>query len=192
MPEMTLSVKGLVDIPAGGFQGRLLQDGISGEGLSLLQTAVTRAAPSMHLNDLEAGVCDKLSELLDIEPIKFFAGAWEKYELLSNAAKESKSGDAVFVELAGYPVTSQMHPYVEIHVGPKAWTINFDVTFSLTLKGVRVKVQSAEIRGIGAGSVEGSVEVAVEGCATPLWKHDIKPIPLLSDAIKFGSGIPIR
>lgn len=191
MPEVTLSVEGLVDIPAGGFDGRLLRDGI-GEELRLLQAAVSRAVPSMHMNDLEAGVCNELSEALDIQPVELVAGAWEKYELLSQAAKESESGGTVSVELADYEGTSKMHPYVEIQVGPKVWPINFEITFSLKLKGVIVKVQSAKIVGIGAGSVEGGVEVAVKDCSPPLWKHDIKPIPLLPDAIKLRSPIPIR
>jgi hypothetical protein len=191
MSEAALSVKDLAGIPTGGCQGEILRAGIPGDELRIFETAVTRALPNLHLNDLEANVCGKLSEVLDIEPVQLLAGAWEKYSLLSKAAEQSKSGGTVLVELAEYPVTSHMHPYVEIQVGPKVWTINFDVTFSLKLKAVRVKVQSAEIRGIEAGSIEGGVEVAVEGCSPPLWKHDIKPIPLPGKK-DLSKGIPIR
>jgi len=182
MPDTTLSVRQLLDMPAGTD---ILRAGLPADELKSLRSSVA----GMPWSEVEKLVCDKLSEALDIDPIRLFAAAWEKYSLLSDAAKQSKSGETVVVPLAEHPVEVELHPYVEIQMGPITRKIEFDVTLSLKLKGVRVKVESEEIRSIDAGTCEGSAEIGVANVS--IWKHDIKPVPL-PGTIKLGAGIPIH
>src|SRR6266567_3477534 len=105
MPEARLSVRQLLDMPAGT---EVLRAGLPDDELKSLKGAV----PGMPWNEVERLVGDKLSEALDIDPIKLLAGAWEKYSVLSDAAKQSKSGETVLVPMAEHAVKSELHPYV--------------------------------------------------------------------------------
>ncbi|HEX7680304.1 MAG TPA: hypothetical protein VF713_19385 [Thermoanaerobaculia bacterium] len=190
MPEATLSVKDLLGLPEGGFPAELLRAGISDQEVNDFKTKVTGALHGMQMSDLEAAVSSKLSEVLDVDPVTLFAGAWEKYHLLSDAAKQSKSGETVLVPLEEHAVKSKLHPYIEIQLGPDVLRrIEFEVALSLKLKGIVVRVQSGEIRGIEAGTCEGSAEISV--AESSIWKHDIKPIEL-PGKITLHEGIPIH
>ncbi len=185
MPESTLSVRQLLDLPN---STDLLRAGLPDEELK----SIRNATAAMPWKDVETLVGEKLSEALDhVDPIELFATAWEKYSLLTDAAEQSKSGETVLVPMAEHAVTSKIHPYVEIQIGPAKHRIDFEVTLSLKLKGVILKVEKEEIRAIQSGTCEGSVEIAVADGGTSIWKHDIKPVPL-PGTIKLGSGIRIR
>jgi len=188
MPEPTFSVRQLLELPAGGFPADVLRAGMPDAELKSFRTQVTSALQGMPFSGLESAVCEKFSEALEIDPITLLAGAWEKYSLLSDAAKQSKEGETVLVPMAEHAVKSKLHPYVEIQLGAFTKKIEFDVTLSLKLKGMVVKVQSGEIRAIEAGTCEGSAEVGIAGQS--IWKHEIKPISLLG-RMKLGTGIPI-
>jgi hypothetical protein len=186
MSDTKLSVKQLLDIPAGAD---LLRAGIGEDQLKSLRSEVSSALQGMPWSDVESVIGDKLSEALDIDPITLLAAAWEKYSLLSDAAKQSKAGETVLVPMAEHAVKSELHPYIEIQLGAFTRKIEFDVTLSLKLKGVVLKVESEEIRAIQAGTCEGSAEIGIADRS--IWKHDIKPVPL-PGSIKLGAGIPIR
>ena len=189
MPEATLTVRQLLDLPPGGFPTDVLRAGIPDGEVDTFRKEVTGALQGMPISGLETAICEKLSEALEIDPVNLLAEAWGKFSTLSDAAKQSKSGETVLVPLAEHTVKSELHPYVEIQVGVVKKRIEFTVTLSLKLKGVVVKVASEEIRGIEAGTCEGSAEVSIK--EQSIWKHDIKPIPL-PGKIKIGAGIRIR
>ena len=176
MPEATLSVRQLLELPEGGFPADVLRAGMPDEELNALRTQVTSALQGMPFSDLESVMCEKLSEALEIDPRKLLAEAWGKYSLLADAVKQSKSGETVLVPMAEHAVKSELHPYVEIQFGAFTKKIEFNVILSLKLKGVVVKVEAGEIRAIEAGTCEGSAEVGMADKS--IWKHKIKPIPL--------------
>ena len=190
MSEETLSLKDLLGMPEGGFPPEVLRAGMDEKDVESFKTKVSGALPGMTSSAIEGAISSKLSEVLDIDAVTLFAGAWEKYHLLSDAADKSKSGETVLVPLADYPVKTKLHPFVEIQVGPEVIRrIEFEVTLSLKLKGITVRVESGEIRGIEAGTCEGSAELGLGGSS--LWKHDIKPIHL-PGRITLRKGIPIK
>ena len=189
MPEATLSVRQLLDLEDGGFPvDGILRTGLPDAELKALQTQLSGELQGMSWNDVEAVIGEKFSEALDVDPMKLFAEAWRKYSLLADAAKQSRSGETVLVPMTEHAVKSELHPYVEIQLGPVTKKIEFDVTLSVKLKGVIVKVESGEIRAVQAGTCEGSAEIGIGGQS--LWKHAIKPVPL-PGTIKRGAGIPI-
>jgi hypothetical protein len=191
MSDEALSLKDLLGMPEGGFPAEVLSAGMNEKDVESFKTKVSGALPGMTPTALEGAISSKLAEVLDgIDLVTLFAGAWEKYHLLSDAADKSKSGATVLVPLAEHPVKTKLHPYVEIQLGPEVIRrIEFEVTLSLKLKGITVRVQSGEIRGIEAGTCEGSAEVSL--AASSLWKHDIKPINL-PGKITLRKGIPIK
>jgi hypothetical protein len=191
MSEEMLSVKDLLGMPKDGIPAETLSAGMSEKDVESFKTKVSGALPGMKWSALEGAVGSKLSEVLDgIDAVTLFAGAWEKYHLLSDAAAKSKSGETVLVPLAEHPVKTKLHPYVEIQMGPDVIKrIEFEVTLSLKLKGIAVRVQSEEIRGIEAGTCEGSAELGLADSS--LWKHNITPIHL-PGKITLRKGIPIK
>jgi hypothetical protein len=191
MSDEMLSLKDLVGMPDGGFPAETLSAGMSEKDVEAFKTKVNGALPGMKWSALEGAVSSKLGEVFSgIDAVTLFAGAWEKYHLLSDAADKSKSGETVLVPLAEHPVKTKLHPYVEIELGPSVIRrIEFELTLSLTLKGITVRVQSGEIRGIEAGTCEGSAELGLADSS--LWKHDIKPIDL-PGRITLRKGIPIK
>jgi hypothetical protein len=190
MSDETLSLKDLLGMPEGGFPPVVLRAGMDEKDVEAFKTKVSGALPGMTSSAIEGAISSKLAEVLDIDAVTLFAGAWEKYHLLSDAADKSKSGETVLVPLAEHPVKTKLHPFVEIQVGPEVIRrIEFEVTLSLKLKGITVRVQSGEIRGIEAGTCEGSAELGLGGSS--LWKHDIKPIQL-PGRITLRKGIPIK
>ena len=184
MPEATLSIRQLLDIPAADT---LLRAGLPDAELNALRTQASSVLPGMPWSEVESVIGEKFAEALDIDPIGLFAAAWKKYSLLSDAAKQSKAGETVLVPLGEHAVKSELHPYVEIQFGPVTKKIEFDVTLQLKLKGIIVKVQSEEIRAIQAGTCEGSAQITIAGQS--IWKQNIKPVAL-PGTVKVG--IPIR
>jgi hypothetical protein len=191
MSEETLSLKDLLGMPEGGFPAEVLRAGMNEKDGESFKAKVSGALPGMTSSAIEGAIGSKLAEVLDgIDAVTLFAGAWEKYHLLSDAAEKSKSGATVLVPLAEHPMKTKLHPYVEIQLGPDVIRrIEFEVTLSLKLKGITVRVQSGEIRGIEAGTCEGSAELGL--AASSIWKHDIKPIDL-PGKITLRKGIPIK
>jgi hypothetical protein len=191
MSDEMLSLKDLLALPESGVPAESLSAGMSEKDVESFKKTIDGALPGMKWSALEGAVGSKLAEVLDgIDAVTLFAGAWQKYHLLSDAADKSKSGATVLVPLAEHPLKTKLHPYVEIQLGPDVIKrIEFEVTLSLKLKGITVRVQSAEIRGIEAGTCEGSAELGL--AASSLWKHDIKPINL-PGKITLRKGIPIK
>jgi hypothetical protein len=189
MPELTLSVKDLLAVPEDGLPAGFLRAGISDEETKSFTTKINGALQGMQWSRLEAAVSNKLCQCLDLDPVTLFAATWEKAQALSKAAK-SQSSKAVPVELMEHPVTSKLHPYIEIQLGPTVIRhVQFDVTLSLKLKGVILNVQSGAIRSIEAGTCEGSAEISIADSS--IWKHKIDPIAL-SGRISLGDGIQIH
>ena len=180
MSDPCLTVRDLLDIP----KGTDVLAALPPDDLKSIQSSVR----GMAWSSVESAIGDSLAEALDIDPVTLFAAAWEKYSLLADAAKQSADGGTVLVPLAEHAVKSELHPYVEIQVGAVTRKIEFDVTLSLKLKGVVVKVESKEIRGIQAGTCEGSAELGL--ASRSIWKHVIKPISL-PGKVTLKSGIPI-
>jgi len=186
-----LSLKDLLGMPEGGFPAEVLRAGMDEKDVEAFKSKVGDALPAMTPSAIEGAIGSKLAEVLDgVDAMTLFAGAWEKYHLLSDAAEKSKSGATELVPLAEHPLKTKLHPYVEIQVGPEVLRrIEFEVTLSLKLKGITVRVESGEIRGIEAGTCEGSSELGLG--ESSLWKHDIKPIQL-PGRITLRKGIPIK
>jgi hypothetical protein len=189
--EDRLTVNDLLELPAEGLPlTAILQSGISEDEAAALQEKILRGLPGMSWASIEKAVSAKLADTLDIDPINLIAGVWQKYKLLDDAAERSKAGETMFVPMAEHSMTIGLHPYVEITVGPTVVKkIDFDITLSLKLKGVKLKVEAGEIRAIETGSCEGMAEI--KALHVPAWKRPIKPIDL-PGKIRLGAGIPIH
>src|SRR5207248_33550 len=122
----------------------VLRAGMDKKDVEAFKSKVAGALPGMTPSAIEGAIGSKLAEVLDgVDAMTLFAGAWEKYHLLSDAAEKSKSGQTALVPLAEHPVKTKLHPYVEIQVGPEVIRrIESEVTLSFKLKGIAVRLQS--------------------------------------------------
>jgi hypothetical protein len=184
--ETTLSLNQLLGLPEQGFANGLLRAAVSSADASALAGALA-GIPWANVETLAHRKL--MDELNDIKPMDLIAGAWQKYGLLADAARQSRSGEAVLVPLAEHSIASKLQPYIEIQLGPQVFPrIALDVTLTLKLKGMIVKVEAERIRSVEAGSCEGSAEVAFKNVS--LWKQEIKPISV-PGTLDLGNGIPI-
>jgi len=190
MADTTLTLNEMLALPATGFPQQILTADVPDDELNTLKTRVSGALKGMPWGHLEETVCAKLSEQLNKDPLELISSAWEKYRVLADAAEQSKSGETVFVPLAEHSITSELHPYVEIQVGPQVVKkIEFDVSLTFQLKGLVLKIESEKIKSVEAGSCEGNGEIQVKNVS--IWKHDFKPVNL-PGRVNLGSGIAIH
>jgi hypothetical protein len=190
MPETSLDLSSLLELPGKGFAQQVLTAGLTNDELNSLRNQISSALKGMPWPHVEETICARLSELLKKDPMELIATAWDKYHVLADAAEQSRSGETVLVALEEHSITSELHPYVEIRFGPNLIRrIEFDVTVNLRLKGVILKIESQRIKAVEAGSCEGSGEIQVKNVS--IWKHDFTSIDL-PGRINLGSGIPVQ
>lgn len=190
MPEFSLTLNSLLGLPEESFPSQVFTASVSQEDLNSLKGTVSSAVAGLSWEHVEQTVCAKISEQLNCSPMEVMTDAWAKYQVLTESAKQSKDGEAVFLGLEEHSITSTLHPYVEIQLGPQVLRkIEFDVSLTLELKGLVLKIEDGKITAIEAGVCEGSGEIQVKNIS--IWKHEIKPIEL-PGKISLGDGITIH
>ena len=190
MAESDLTLSSLLGLPDEGFPRQVLAAGLSQEELGSLKGKISGTMAGMHWEHVEQTVCAKISEQLNQDPIEIMADAWGKYKVLTESVEQSKTGEAVFLTLEEHSITSELHPYVELQLGPQTLKkIEFDIEITLQLKGLILRIEDGKIKSVEAGSCQGSGEIRVKSMS--IWKHDFKPIDL-PGKINLGSGIAIH
>lgn len=189
MPEASLTLNNLLALPPNGFPKEVLTAGMSSADVTSLKNQVSGVLKGVPWAHLEQTVCDKLAATLNMNAMDLIASAWEKYQVLRESAEQSKSGETVFVPLEEHSVDLDLHPYVEIRFGQQPLKkIEFDVTVTIKLDGLVLKVENEKIVAVEAGTCQGSGEVQVKNIT--LWQHDFDPIEL--GKISLGDGIAIH
>lgn len=190
MPESGFTINGLLGLPSDGLPQQMLTAGVSQQELNSLRTQIASTLKGMQWQHLEQTVCAKFTEQLNRSPLELMAEAWSKYQVLTESAEQSKSGEAVFVPLEEHSITSELHPYVVIQLGPQELKrIELDVTLTLQLQGLILKIEAGKIKSVEAGSCQGSGEIEIKGIS--VWKHDFQPIQL-PGKVALGDGIAIH
>ena len=189
MPEASLTLNNLLALPPNGFPKEVLTAGMSGADVTSLKNQVSGVLKGVPWAHLEQTVCDKLAATLNMSAMDLIASAWEKYQVLRESAEQSKAGETVFVPLAEHSVDLDLHPYVEIRFGQQLLKkIEFDVTVTIKLDGLVLKLENEKIVAVEAGTCQGSGEVQVKNIT--LWQHDFDPIEL--GKVSLGDGIAIH
>lgn len=189
MPEASLTLNNLLALPPNGFPKEVLTVGLNREDVTSFKNQVSGILKGVPWTHLEQTVCNKLSEILNMDAMDLIASAWEKYQVLHESAEQSKSGETVFVPLEEHSVDLDLHPYVEVRFGQQLLKkIEFDVTMTIKLDGLVLKLENEKIVAVEAGICEGTGEVQLKNIS--LWKHDFDPIEL--GKISLGNGIKIH
>ena len=121
-----------------------------------------------------------LRKLLDVPILDVIVEAWTKYQDVSNRMDQSRAhpDDIILVPpLAHYTIKSVYRPYIEVTVDHLAVAkIEFEVSVTLKLEGVVLKIQNSRIMEIQTGSCQGTLKLALQKAV--LAEVDTGSIPL--------------
>jgi hypothetical protein len=189
MADAKITLNTLFKLPSDSFSRQALSVGIDEEDLSSLKTKVLSAVKGLQWSEIESDIFNGISELLNTDVMSVIVKTWKQYDTLAEYAEQSKTtGKAELVELVDHTMKIGLHPYLEIQFAEFSKKIFFDVTLDLTLKGLQLKIENAEIKSVQTGTCEGKGEIKIKDYT--LLKLPFEPIDL-PGKIDLGSGIPI-
>ncbi len=136
-------------------------------------------------------ILERLRDITNIKMLDIMTGAWKKYQVLLKYTDKEKypPGESFLVPMAEHTIKSEHHPALEILVnGHKFDTIVLDISLSLALKGVMLKVQDARIMEVAIGSCTGKGTLKFKDLVIMQRETETVSFP---GSIKLGDGIPI-
>ncbi len=163
----------------------------SKKSISILKEKLSKRASGIRWPVALSEITKKIEDLLDISVTDIMVSAWKKYgELQKYADSKLYSPDETFlVSLTEHTIKSEHHPHVEVLVNEKSiGKIHFDVSISLSLKGIILKIKGGRIQEILTGSCKGKGTVKCENHL--LMEKRTKDMPL-PGSINLGEGVPI-
>jgi hypothetical protein len=152
------------------------------------------------LEAVKAGLRDSIGSLFQVSLIDVLIKGWKKYNEVAKALEESrkKPADTILKVLVTHTVKSVHHPYVELFKDDTlVGKIQFDLTASIKVEGLTLKIQNGEVTAILAGTCQGDIQLAYDGevlIDTPTERIDLPgALPIKSDTdqtivSKHGSG----
>lgn len=136
-------------------------------------------------------IIKKIADILDIGILDIMVMAWNKYRiLLKYADREKYPPDETFlVPLAEHTIKSEHCPSIEILInGNPIGKINFNITVSLMVEGIILKIQDGKIKEITTGTCKGKGTVMCENIVILEKQTESISLP---GSIDLGEGIPI-
>ncbi|OGP75431.1 MAG: hypothetical protein A2Y80_01075 [Deltaproteobacteria bacterium RBG_13_58_19] len=186
MTDTAISLTRLFPLP-----GEQPLDLLSPEKAAKLQEALARKAPAISWSLFPSEFNLKVIELLDIDLADIFVRSWNKYRILKDYADPDQHSpdETILVPLGEHTIKSEQHPHIDIFLNEtRLTTVDFQISLSLVLKGIILKLQGGRITEILAGSCQGKGSIKCENQV--LFEGETKPV-LFPGSIKLGEGIAI-
>jgi len=136
-------------------------------------------------------VVEKISDILDVKLLDIMVIAWSKYRSLLRYLDREKypPGETFWVHLAEHTIKSEHHPFIQILINDKpVGKIEFNISVSLVLKGIVLKVQDGRIKEITTGTCKGKGTIKCEDYV--ILEKETETISL-PGSIGLGEGVPI-
>ena len=133
----------------------------------------------------------RVNDLMEIDLGQILSRAWVKLHELRKYADKTRyaENETIWVALADHTVKSEHHPHIDVISNEmKVGQLDFLVTLSLALKGVKLKIQAGRIKAFRPGSCKGSGELKLGGIS--LTKQETKEIDLGKE-VSLGEGLLI-
>jgi hypothetical protein len=137
-------------------------------------------------------IVKKITDILDIGILDIMVMAWNKYRMLLKYADREKypPGETLLVPLVEHTIKSEHRPFIEILINDKpVGKVEFNITISLMLKGIILKIQDGKIKGVTTGTCKGKGTIKCENIV--ILEKETAPISL-PGSIDLGEGIPIK
>lgn len=136
-------------------------------------------------------IVEKIEDIFDIGILDIMVMAWNKYRILLKYLDREKypPSETFLVPLAEQTIKSEHHPFIEILINDElVGKIEFNITISLMLKGIILKIQDGKIKEVLIGTCKGKGTVKCENLV--ILEKETESISL-PGAIDLGEGIPI-
>lgn len=144
-----------------------------------------------YWKDFLSSELSRVNDLMEIDLGQILGRAWVKLHELRKYADKTRyaENETIWVALADHSVKSEHHPHLDVISNDiKVGQLDFLVTLSILLKGVKLKIQAGRIKAFRTGSCKGSGELKIGGIS--LIKQETKEIDLGKE-ISLGEGILI-
>jgi hypothetical protein len=128
---------------------------------------------------IETDIKKSTDTILKMTPTDILLQSWQKYREVGKALEDSrkKPGEVILKPLVKHTVKSAHRPYVEIILDEKSiGKIQFELSISLDVEGVTLKIQNGEIISVLSGSCQGAIKLSLMG--ETLAETKTKPIEL--------------
>ncbi|MCX6245992.1 MAG: hypothetical protein NTU98_14965 [Bacteroidetes bacterium] len=135
---------------------------------------------------------EKIGDLLNVGIPDILLGAWKKYQGVRKYLDREKypPDESYLVSMGEHTVKSEHHPYIEIIINETFKSrLDFEISLSLDLEGIILKIQDGKILEILTGSCKGKGIVKCENFVILEKESGSFPLP---GSIKLGDGVPIR
>jgi hypothetical protein len=139
---------------------------------------------------LEQRVAEVVSAALQIDLGGLVLAAWSRYRELVDAAERTRDapGAPEDVVLAEHEIIWTQQPAVEVIVdGTPRMTLQFDLSVSLTMRGVVAVVDGGVLVGLRTGDV-------LIGAQLSLWEQELaarEVTCLVGALVRLGGGVPL-
>jgi len=141
-----------------------------GESLDPVLVPLRIGAASIGLNipwsEVRREVGARLAEILDVKLSDVVVSAWERaQDFREYADPEAHPPDeTILTELAEHTIDIDFHPSLELLVNDRPLPgIQLDITLSLTIKGLILKIRDGKVREMTAGSIMGRGKLETAG-----------------------------
>ncbi len=117
------------------------------------------------LDVLKTEIRNSVGALYQTSLIDVLIGGWTKYDEVSKSMEESKQKptDTILQPLVNHTFKSVHHPYIELYSDDKpVGQIKFELTATLEVEGLKLKIQKGEVSEIMTGSCQGSIQLAFD------------------------------
>jgi hypothetical protein len=139
---------------------------------------------------LEECVAEVVRAALQIDLGELVLGAWSRFRELVEAAERTRDapGAPEDVVLAEHEITWTQQPAVEVVVdGTPITTLQFELSVSLTMRGVVAVVDAGALVGLRVGDV-------LTGARLSLWGQELaarEVTCLVGALVRLGGGVPL-
>jgi hypothetical protein len=141
-----------------------------GESLDPILVPLRIGAASIGLNipwsEVRREVGARLAEILDVKVSDVVTSAWEKAQEFREYAdpQAHPPDETILTELAEHTIDVDFHPSLEFLMNDRPLPgIQLDITLSLTIKGLILKIRDGKVREMTAGSIIGRGKLETAG-----------------------------
>lgn len=187
MPAIAVT---LADLLTDASPARVVAEALTQQEKGKLEAQI-RATPGLSWTVLQDDIGRALGEMLDVDVVDVFCGAWAKLDELQDYLDPQKHppNESSRVPLRACTIKSTHHPTIEILIGEQCIRrLEFDLVLVLELDAFILRVQDGRIWEITPGEFQGSGRLLLRGVEFARMasrKHR------LAGKLEFEKGIPI-
>ena len=188
---MTKTINDIMELDSQRTSDTFLDRVESDDQVATIKERLHELGYEKYWKELLSNELSRVHDLMEIDLAQILSRAWVKLHELRKYADKTRydENEVIWVALADHSVKSEHHPHIDVISNEiKVGQLDFLVTLSLLLWGVKLKIQAGRIKAFRAGSCKGSGELKIGGIS--LTKQETKEIDLGKE-VSLGEGLLI-